>query len=52
MVLCSREILVKLGYEILCYIDFQGRVECEGPNNRLYDFVGNITLQSQKYVQY
>lgn len=28
----------------------QGRVECEGPNNRLYDFVGNITFQSQKSV--
>eukprot|EP00794_Sanderia_malayensis_P006961 gene6961-7746_t len=28
----------------------QGRVECEGPNNRLYDFVGNITLHGQKAV--
>ncbi|PFX14576.1 putative phospholipid-transporting ATPase IA [Stylophora pistillata] len=33
--------------EIRC---MQGRVECEGPNNRLYDFVGNITLQTQKSV--
>ncbi|XP_020607976.1 phospholipid-transporting ATPase IB-like isoform X2 [Orbicella faveolata] len=31
--------------EVRC---MQGRVECEGPNNRLYDFVGNITLQTQK----
>lgn len=31
---------------VLYYL--QGRLECEGPNNRLYDFVGNITLQSQK----
>lgn len=29
----------------------QGRVECEGPNNRLYDFVGNIALTGKKYVQ-
>ena len=29
-------------------VSLQGRVECEGPNNRLYDFVGNITFQSQK----
>ncbi|XP_065059008.1 probable phospholipid-transporting ATPase IA isoform X2 [Rhopilema esculentum] len=27
-----------------------GKVECEGPNNRLYDFVGNITLQGQRAV--
>ncbi|KAJ7357638.1 Phospholipid-transporting ATPase IA [Desmophyllum pertusum] len=33
--------------EVRC---MQGRVECEGPNNRLYDFVGNITLQTQKSV--
>ncbi|XP_031569883.1 phospholipid-transporting ATPase IA-like isoform X2 [Actinia tenebrosa] len=26
----------------------QGRVECEGPNNRLYDFVGNIALTGKK----
>ncbi|KXJ22396.1 phospholipid-transporting ATPase IA [Exaiptasia diaphana] len=28
----------------------QGRVECEGPNNRLYDFVGNIALTGKKAV--
>ncbi|XP_032231937.1 phospholipid-transporting ATPase IA isoform X2 [Nematostella vectensis] len=28
----------------------QGRVECEGPNNRLYDFVGNIALTGKKPV--
>jgi hypothetical protein len=26
----------------------QGRVESEGPNNRLYDFVGNISLTGKK----
>jgi len=31
-------------------LSLQGKVECEGPNNRLYDFVGNITLQGQRAV--
>ncbi|XP_028401460.1 phospholipid-transporting ATPase IA-like isoform X1 [Dendronephthya gigantea] len=28
----------------------EGRVDCEGPNNRLYEFVGNITLNGKKAV--
>ncbi|XP_047127134.1 phospholipid-transporting ATPase IB isoform X1 [Hydra vulgaris] len=27
-----------------------GRLECEGPNNRLYEFVGNLVLDNKKAV--
>ncbi|EDV24838.1 uncharacterized protein TRIADDRAFT_25047, partial [Trichoplax adhaerens] len=30
--------------------DLQGYVECEGPNNRLYRFVGNLSIQGQEPV--
>ena len=26
----------------------QGQIVCEGPNNRLYDFVGNIRVDNQE----
>ncbi|XP_057312716.1 probable phospholipid-transporting ATPase IA isoform X2 [Hydractinia symbiolongicarpus] len=30
--------------------DMSGKLECEGPNNRLYDFIGNIILDGNSAV--
>ena len=31
------------------FVSHQGKVECEGPNTRLYEFSGNITIQNDRW---
>ena len=45
--MCVCGCCVEIDNEVLCS---QGLVECEGPNNRLYEFTGNINLSEYVIV--
>lgn len=37
--------------DVMTSEDFDGIIECENPNNRLYNFEGKLTLKSQSIIK-